>query len=92
MTFELSRPDSMAIREFVPGNLLYANGGKYKVGWYHLSFGEHRIQPDSYLIDSETKEIFEIDQAVTAIDLGGKFSTPQIDPQTELLWSKPRKN
>ena len=52
---------------------------KLKLAWTDAA-GEKKLQ------------VFEIDQAVTAIDLGGKFSTPQIDPQTELLWSKPRKN
>ena len=62
MSFELSRPDSLAVREFVPGNLLYANGGKYKVAWYHLSFGEHRVNPERYLIDTNTQKIIKLDQ------------------------------
>ena len=70
MSFELSRPDTLAVREFVPGNLLYANGGKYKVAWYHLGFGEHqtigaqRMDPERYLIDTETLKIIGRDQPV----------------------------
>ena len=62
LTFELSRPDTIAIREFVPGNLIYANGGKYKTAWYHLPFGEERIDPDTYIIDIESQRIFDQDR------------------------------
>lgn len=51
IAFELPRPNALALREFVPGNLLYANGGKYKSAWYHLPFGERRVEPDKYLVD-----------------------------------------
>jgi len=30
ISFDLPRPSTIAVREFVPGNLIYANGGKYK--------------------------------------------------------------
>ncbi|MBT8507421.1 hypothetical protein AZH53_03125 [Methanomicrobiaceae archaeon CYW5] len=56
--FELSRPESLAIREFVPGNLLYANGGKYRAIWYHLPFGEKGIDPDRYVVDLATMRVF----------------------------------
>lgn len=34
--FELPRPSAMALREYVPGNLIYANGHKYYPRYYHL--------------------------------------------------------
>ncbi|EHQ34552.1 DEAD/DEAH box helicase [Methanoplanus limicola] len=52
--FELSRPESLAIREFVPGNMIYANGGKYRTVWYHLPFSDKRIEPDKYIVDTNT--------------------------------------
>jgi len=49
--FELSRPPSIAVREFVPGNLIYANGGRFKVTMFHLPVGEKGVQPDLYVVD-----------------------------------------
>src|SRR5690606_27998333 len=34
--FDLPRPSAMALREYVPGNLIYANGHKYFPRYYHL--------------------------------------------------------
>jgi len=60
MTFEINRPYTLALREYIPGNLIYANGGKYKVSWYHLTFEDDRAtDPDQYLVDTSTFRIFE---------------------------------
>jgi len=60
MTFEINRPYTLALREFIPGNLIYANGGKYKAAWYHLTFEDNRsTDPEQYLIDPVTYRIFE---------------------------------
>ncbi|MEI8172498.1 MAG: DEAD/DEAH box helicase [Deltaproteobacteria bacterium] len=34
--FELPRPTSLALREYVPGNLIYANGNRFTPRYYHL--------------------------------------------------------
>lgn len=34
--FELPRPTSMALREYVPGNLIYANGNRFTPRYFHL--------------------------------------------------------
>lgn len=36
--FDLSRNNTVAVREFVPGNMIYANGGRFRSVLYHLSF------------------------------------------------------
>jgi ATP-dependent helicase YprA (DUF1998 family) len=36
MDFDLPRPSSLAVREYVPGNLIYANGEKYVPRIFHL--------------------------------------------------------
>ncbi len=59
ITFEISRPHALALREFIPGNLIYANGGKYKVAWYHLAFDESRLDPQQYLVDATTLHVTE---------------------------------
>jgi len=54
--FDLSRPPSIGVREYVPGNLIYANGGRFKVTMFHLPVGEKGVQPDLYVVDVQ-KEI-----------------------------------
>lgn len=48
--FELSRPPSIAIREFVPGNLIYANSGKFQVSLYHLPIDHEATHGERYEI------------------------------------------
>jgi hypothetical protein len=55
--FELARPPAIAIREFVPGNLIYANSGKFQVGLYHLPIDQDHTHIDYYDINSETESI-----------------------------------
>jgi ATP-dependent helicase YprA (DUF1998 family) len=55
--FELTRPPSIAIREFVPGNLIYANSGKFQVGLYHLAYEQNMMQIDRYTVNPETEVI-----------------------------------
>jgi hypothetical protein len=59
MSFELNRAPAIAVREYVPGNLIYANGGKYRTVLMHLPFTEERITPDEYILDLETQKIVE---------------------------------
>jgi hypothetical protein len=58
-TFELSRPPSLAVREFVPGNMIYANGGRFRVALYHFPVGEDRLAPDTYVVDPTSDSIRE---------------------------------
>ena len=60
--FELSRPPSIAIREFVPGNAIYANSGKYRLAYYHLPIGENRTEPTPYLIDVANGVIVDLSE------------------------------
>ena len=57
--FELGRPAAMAVREFIPGNMLYANNGRYKVVQYHLPVGENKVDPDDFVVDIEKQIIGE---------------------------------
>lgn len=56
--FELPRPSSMALREYVPGNLIYANGHKFYPRYYHL---DPRGSQDCVrlLVDVETEAVTE---------------------------------
>lgn len=55
--FELGRASSIAVREFVPGNLLYANRGRYRVSRFHFPVGEDEVYPEQYVLDLEHHRI-----------------------------------
>lgn len=50
---ELSRPKSMAVREFVPGNMIYANGKRFKTTLYHFPAQKEQFIPDDYVVNVE---------------------------------------
>lgn len=54
-TLELPRPPSMALREYVPGNLIYANGQKFVPRHYMLVTGE-QYQEQPVMAFSREKE------------------------------------
>ncbi len=58
--FELSRIPSMALREFVPGNLIYANGGRFKIALYHFPIGDRQVEMERYQVDAERERISEV--------------------------------
>lgn len=63
--FELNRTALIALREYSPGNLIYANGGKYRTAFFHFPVREDTdepidaILPDTYLFSTETFRIIE---------------------------------
>ena len=63
LSFELARPATLALREFVPGNMIYANGGKYRTTRYHLPLRDDRkgIAPDTYHVNLVTSQVLEGD-------------------------------
>ena len=65
-SFELRRSSIIALSEYAPGNLIYANSGKYRNSYFHLSLNmegsaqeESALQPDSFMFDLESERIFE---------------------------------
>jgi hypothetical protein len=61
--FELSRIPLMALREFVPGNLIYANGGRFKTALYHFPIGERQSEMERYQVDLDRELISEVQTA-----------------------------
>jgi ATP-dependent helicase YprA (DUF1998 family) len=57
--FELTRAPSMALREYVPGNLIYANSGRFKVVLYHFPIGERQHELERYDVDIQHERIAE---------------------------------
>lgn len=59
--FDLPRPPGIALREYAPGNLIYANGNRFVPRFYHL-------EPDApilYQVDIENEAASEIGTAQT---------------------------
>lgn len=54
--FALRRSPLLAAREFVPGNLLYANGSKFKVYRYHVPVKE-KLEPEIIRVDVKGRRI-----------------------------------
>lgn len=57
--FDLPRPSAMAVREYVPGNLIYANGERYTPRLFRLPPEE----PTLFSVDFERQSVVEVDKA-----------------------------
>jgi ATP-dependent helicase YprA (DUF1998 family)/SOS-response transcriptional repressor LexA len=68
MEFTLPRPASVALREYVPGNLIYANGNRFVARRFHRDIDEDRIEMPVFEISTER-------QAVKQTNLGSSAST-----------------
>lgn len=55
--FELSRSRMMAVREYVPGNMIYANGNKYKCALYQLPLNQDDIDISTITYFPETDSV-----------------------------------
>lgn len=66
--FDLPRPPAVALREYVPGNLIYANGQKFVPRRYTLGAGEQRTE-HQFEVDAERQTVREIAGSAKA-DLG----------------------
>lgn len=51
--FNLSRPSPIALHEHLPGNRIYANGGKYQVAYYKLPATQEIKNPLQWIVDPE---------------------------------------
>jgi ATP-dependent helicase YprA (DUF1998 family) len=69
--FELSRVSSMALREYVPGNLIYANGGRFKVALYHVPIGERQVEMERYQVNVERERITEVSMTSDMMQYNG---------------------
>lgn len=51
--FDLPRPIAVALREYVPGNLIYANGQRFTLRRYHLDATDGNTEPYLFQYDRE---------------------------------------
>ena len=57
--FQLGRAASIALREFIPGNLIYANNSRFRVNLYHLPVGEQEVEPVEFAVDLKNERILD---------------------------------
>ena len=57
--FVLPRPPSVALREYVPGNLIYANGNRFVARRFHRDIDEQRAEMPAFEVSIERQAIKE---------------------------------
>ncbi len=72
MDFDLPRPPSTALREYVPGNLIYANGHRFVARRFHREAEENRSEVPFFEVNIEREAVAEknIGQAAGALGAG----------------------
>jgi len=57
--FELSRPPIVALREFIPGNMIYANSGKFKVVLFRFPIQNEELNLRNFSVDLDNNCILD---------------------------------
>jgi ATP-dependent helicase YprA (DUF1998 family)/SOS-response transcriptional repressor LexA len=70
MEFALPRAPSVALREYVPGNLIYANGNKFVARRFHRDIDEQRIEMPVFEISTEHQAVKQTRVGVAPSALG----------------------
>lgn len=70
MEFALPRPPSVALREYVPGNLIYANGNRFVARHFHRDVDEQRIEMPFFEVSTEHQAVKETSAGADASALG----------------------
>jgi hypothetical protein len=77
MEFTLPRPASVALREYVPGNLIYANGNRFVARRFHRDVDEHRVEMPIFEVSTERQAVKET-SATRALGSPGAAILPAI--------------
>jgi hypothetical protein len=72
MDFSLPRPPSVALREYVPGNLIYANGNRFVARSFHRDVDEDRIEMPHFEVSFDNLAVKETDAAADVAALGAQ--------------------
>ena len=75
--FELPRPSAIALREYVPGNLIYANGNRFVPRFFHL---EPQQQRTLFQVDVTNEAIVEVGTNVNGTGPGLGVASLQAIP------------
>ena len=72
MDFSLPRPPAVALREYVPGNLIYANGHRFVARRFHRDLGEDRAEMPVYAVSAERQALRPAGPSEGASPLAGQ--------------------
>jgi hypothetical protein len=71
MEFTLPRAPSVALREYVPGNLIYANGNRFVARRFHRDIDEQRAEMPCFELSVERQAVKETNIGAVPSSLGG---------------------
>ena len=71
MDFVLPRAPATALREYVPGNLIYANGHRFVARRFHRDFSDEHVEMPVYEVSAEHQAVKEMTAGVSS-SLGGQ--------------------
>lgn len=72
MDFVLPRPPSVALREYVPGNLIYANGNRFVARRFHRDIDEQRAEMPVFELSIERQAIKQTDISASSSSLSSE--------------------
>ena len=72
LAFNLPRPNGMALREYVPGNLIYANGHRFVARRFLRGAGEDREEMPAFEVSIERQAVRQRDAGAPASLLGAE--------------------
>ena len=72
MEFTLPRPPSVALREYVPGNLIYANGNRFVARRFHRDAEEQTAEVPTFEVVTERQAVRPTNLATASASLGTK--------------------
>lgn len=72
MEFALPRPPSVALREYVPGNLIYANGNRFVARRFHRDIDEQRAEAPHFEVSFERKAVKPTNAGAAGSSLGSQ--------------------
>ncbi len=70
MDFALPRAPSVALREYVPGNLIYANGNRFVARRFHRDVDEDRIEMPVYEVSTKHQAVKETNATADPSGMG----------------------
>ena len=71
MDFVLPRAPATALREYVPGNLIYANGHRFAARRFHRDFSDEHVEMPAYEVSAEHQAVKQTTVGVSSA-LGGQ--------------------
>jgi hypothetical protein len=66
-SWELRRPAALALREYVPGNMVYANGHRFLPRYFTLAARENAVEPVAFQVDVAAGAVTELGTATTSM-------------------------